>query len=570
MSYSILKIIVIATLSQALLILIALGSGRWLAECIFKNYRVNAFLRLGTAYYFGIALLITLLKMGIYITGNASLSAKLILATLCIFAFFGKSLLVMDISEIHAKIHFKKIISAALLFSIVVLAVWLPASSALNEDPFAFVGSLHSVRYAWVANFIEVNNILPIIPQNTGQSILAYASGSIAIPAPNLYLYLWLITTILFLSFFIFGLIYERYPDLKKCILGLAIFMMGNTALSVTHILIIDSGSPFAFNGYSDTLLGVFFILSLFLINSVMEKSLYKRLLLIATILISLNFSCAPQNIIFMPIFMTGLFIFEHVNNRLRLQKVKFWLLATMLATAISLPQGGMLTPKKLLTKIDYPGVMSLTSQEEFRLRPKFGVPFHFGWAGEWTYGLTKPHAELWETYQDKSSFIRQYFLWLAEQIIFTSLRILAIPIIGLSYWLYFRKREERRMSPFNISTDEIAIYGFIFLLSGFMMSFPLSINQYKWELSRFLIPGIAIGMLGFTLASLAALTSSFKYKKSILWFIGIFVLGGPVANIALLTTKNVVGISRDSERNPKEYLDALIRRGPAIIKQSP
>lgn len=567
MTYLIFKIILLTTLSQTLLLLITTASGRWLAEKIFKQYKTNAFLRLGTAYYFGVAILIVMLKITIYLTESASHSAKLVLTTLSIAAFFGRHLIVDDIKEIHSKIHFKTLILFIIFFGALILAVWLPAGGALNEDPFAFVGSLHSVRYAWVANFIEVNNLLPIIPQNTGQSILAYASGSILISAPNLYLYLWLVTTILFLSFFIFGLIYENYSDCKKCTLGLAIFMVGNTALSITHILIIDSGSPFAFNGYSDTLLGVFFMFTIFFINNNVGRVSNKWLFFITSILISLNFSCAPQNIIFLPLFIGGLFIFEKSNPNKRLQKIKFWLLATLLAAAVSLPQGGMLTPKNLLTKIDYPGIMSLTSQEDFRLRPKFGIPFYFGWAGQWTYGLTFPHAELWDTYQDKLSFISQYFVWLAEQIIFTSLRVLAIPIIGICYWLKKRDLPTQETESLNISSREIAIYGLLFLFAGFMMSFPASINQYKWELSRFLIPGISIGMFGFALATLNCLTGSGKYKKSVLWFVCIFVLGAPSINMTLLAIKNIVGISRDNERNPMEYFHALIKSGPIITK---
>lgn len=52
---------------------------------------------------------------------------------------------------------------------------WLPPLPS-SIGPMDLIGSLHSVRYAWIANYILETNAMPVLAQNYAQSILAYAT----------------------------------------------------------------------------------------------------------------------------------------------------------------------------------------------------------------------------------------------------------------------------------------------------------------------------------------------------------------------------------------------------------
>jgi hypothetical protein len=261
--------------------------------------------KISTSYFIGTMFYIVILKSYYFIFKNLILSNILLILTVFLILALKKKNLVKFFFKYKVFFSLKKIIFNFLIIiflSFFVFSVWLD-DKYLYPEFINSIGSLHSGKYAWLSNFINTCNFIPILGQNTGQSILTYFTGFILNNSkPYLYLYLWLIFTLFFLSIYFFSFLRE-YFFLKKNIslLGVFFIMFGGTALSFTHIMVIDSGNPFILNGYSDTLFGVFSVTLAYniFVNIKEEKKLLLADIFLISLLLGGNLFMAPQNIIF-------------------------------------------------------------------------------------------------------------------------------------------------------------------------------------------------------------------------------------------------------------------------------
>jgi hypothetical protein len=206
-------------------------------------------------------------------------------------------------------------------------------------------------------------------------------------------------------------------------------------------------------------------------------------------------------------------------------------------------PQGGMLTPSSLLSDITYSGIMSPSGSNVKGLSILPGIPFHFGWFGSWQNGWI-PNlsfaAEYIKTGQVKIQFLLQ-IVWNLEQIFLTSIRVHFFPILGILF-MCFRSdkvRGEYFLKTGSLQIKQIGYYGSILFLTGFILCFSFSLNGYKWELSRFLIPGVSIGMLGMALTAIHFTKKTVPSRKIFIFFISLFLLSGPAIDLVLTSGRN-------------------------------
>jgi len=103
---------------------------------------------------------------------------------------------------------------------------------------------------------------------------------------------------------------------------------------------------------------------------------------------------------------------------------------------------------------------------------------------------------------------------------------------------------------------------GFLFA-AGFILCFSFVLNGYKWELTRFLIPGISIGMFGFSLAVINFETERKSSRFLQHFIIAIFVFGGPAVNLVGTSSVNAYHLMSNGLVAP--VLFEIIGSGPVV-----
>lgn len=563
-------ILITAIFVQTTLVILSIGAGRFIIDRCLRFDSESVYLRMGSCFFIGVAFLIVFTRLGTFLSKDASLSSSGVIFITIILSLFSYSKIKSDIRNLFLGINFLLALCIILVAAISLLIYWLPPENQVN-NPFSSIGSLHSVRYAWITNSILENNNILVFPQNTAQSILAFISSFLSFRAPFLYLFLWLFSSLLFLSLFVYGLICKLAGNSRKNLLGITVFMMGSSALSLTHILIIDSGSPFLLNGYTDTILGIFSLFFLLIVCENINNAVSRiNIFFITLLIVVLNFLCAPQNVIFFSLIPISLFIFSKFKKENCLFVIIFWVLIILVSALISIPLGGMLTPKLFLSPITYSGIMSPAGSGVYSgIQVYPGIPFYYGWMGNWESGLTPLLSFAKDYFASKltlESFLNKS-IWGLEQITVTSLRVLFFVIVGIFFLAYKFKLSTPLLNQNRelLTINSIGMCGIIFFFVGLMPIFLLMLNGYKWELSRFLIPGISIGFLGLSLGVIHLMNGSPAFKKYIIIFCFIFILGGPFANLVATIAYNFTHLVRDSAY--KAYFVQFIGIGPSTLE---
>jgi hypothetical protein len=164
---------------------------------------------------------------------------------------------------------------------------------------------------------------------------------------------------------------------------------------------------------------------------------------------------------------------------------------------------GGMLMSKKDVKDLPIPGVMSVN-----KAGMKIGIlphlPYCFYNGSDWeqtsgSLGTTDQIKNSFEKYKLKKSIsnISEFLfrvLWLFEINFWIMIKILGFPIIGLigMYKIIIKKEKNIQFFPLFINTT-------LFFLLGVFITFLFRISDYKWELTRFLIPGIYFSLINLT-----------------------------------------------------------------------
>lgn len=538
------------------IVLIAIGLGGVLLTYSIKpvNELPTSFV-FGASYFLGISFYIVFFKIMYLLFSDIGVSLYLMFGLACL-------LIILNIKKLAPFIHvvinskFMAMYWLILFFivCIILLGKWLPTD---EFAPFFLksIGSLHSPRYGWVSNYIEYCEFIPILGQNTGQSILTFITGYILTPKPYLFLFLWLVVSVFFFGLVVYGMLLKYTKDSTYLWWGVIVFLFGNTALSLTHVLVIDSGSPFFFNGYSDTFIGTFSIFfTLMLFDIIQQKKHSFTLWWVILLIMSVNYLSAPQNIVI----IFSIFILASITKVINKYSAYYLLSAFLLSTFLFVPQGGMLTPSSYHTNINYIGVMSVAdgaaehgaSERALNLSP--GYQYYYdgisGWKSDRALLLHKALEYKKNLPKDIASLV-----WTLERIVINSIVVLFFPMAGL---IYLRKKCKLESSLSEKSSFRyLYLFGILTFIIGLLISFPFSLNGYKWELSRFMIPGIAIGMLGFSLFIVNQMKRTAK-NRVLAMTLSIMVIFGPVSTQLTVANINIFD-------NPSMKMDTLLSSGP-------
>jgi hypothetical protein len=539
------------------IIFITVITGRLLLHnSTFGSFNKTLSIKFSISYFIGSSFYIITLTSYFFIFKNLELSNLFtILSALLLFFKRRKELLKIFFENFN--LNYKIIFYNILIFvflSIFIFSVWAIPYENLDNKLLS-IGSLHSAKYAWLANYIQTCSIIPVTGNNFGQSILAYFIGLFFSAKPHLYLYIWLVISMYFLILFIYGFInfYFGAVEGKKniqiyCVLGTVCFLFGGTALSFTHILVIDSNNPFIINGYTHTIFGIFFIFfGYILFIKIKEgKNLNLQNIFIIFIFLGANYFMSPENIIF---FAGLLFFVFFTKSIMRNQKIKLAILL-IISIIYFIPQGGMLTPIKLQENFSNEAILSFFQDRRSNQYGKLNLSIVPGYMFQYD-GLS---YSKWKNGQEENTKKLQYLkekikkdffsnfnilLWQLEKILIDSFVVLFFPIAGLYLFrqsFYINSKNQREKFIDRIKRQYFFFYSVFALLFGISFNLIFGVNSYKWEFTRFMVPFIALGLLQFYI-------SIWKlYAKNLIFFCVLisFILCGPILSQLIRSKENL------------------------------
>lgn len=351
-------------------------------------------------------------------------------------------------------------------------------------DIYTSLGSLHGGRYSNVGLYVVTEDQVPRLTQNYGQSLLVGTQLLLGSPAPLATLASWLALSQAMFALMLLG--FFRGWGLNALAIGLGVFLVlfCNVALSVNYIYLIDSGSPIAYTGYTDTTAALATWLMFLDWLRGWDRDGERRAghLLLPALLACGWTITGPQNFIIGGAVVGALGLL-HRNGFVRHLAVGVVLVA---AFALGSVQGGMFLPKPWATDTGLPGIMTVQASGETALMPELAFAFREDGSLHWWFQL---HSERFP----KNWFYLETHLWIA-------LRILFFPIAGIVGLAALRGLPESARLDRG-SRDFWLRAAFASFFPGFLASFWFIFHGYKWELGRFLLPGILTGLIGLVLA---------------------------------------------------------------------
>ena len=468
----------------------------------------NTYILIGIAWFVLFSLLVTFaltLSMRVYL----SVPFFLLIAAIAIYIPF-KFLVRGPLMNLSLRIGILKTLVASIPFFLVFfLNNW---GDNFAGSSYASLGTLHSAKYSYLSEYIEVCRNLPAIKNNVGQSIVvAFFSSSTHATATYL-LFLVLVFSLLALAFLAYGLFSKHFPQSSNLdrVYALAIFTLGSYALSLAVPTINDSGNPLFLVGYSDSLVSIFYFFILTeLLKESTEVSVGKKLFLLIPGTITLWVS-SPQALILIPVTLLYLIYKKSWKNSLLVVS------AFITSLVVWRNQTGMLAT--LSKEIAIPGVagdsskLSIPSSFNELISP--GLPYVVN-----SLDLKSSPLEIFPKGIDLfKSLLAEVqpvngipvidparLFWYSEQIFLATLRPVFWPVLGIVLFALicntkFSKRFMQRVSyPESELIPTVSLIG-LNLLVTFPLSFLIQFGGKKWEMSRFSFLNWAIGMFFISL----------------------------------------------------------------------
>ena len=506
--------------------------GKILIEKTLNNsYNFSQKLKLSMSYFTGVTIFFSLYRFfGVFFNSFYSFIFTSILIIIVVLFDLKQSYFysILNVKWKNYLLLFSSILILQFLF-------WAGSNESLNNS-FSSIGSLHSIRYINIAKYIVSKNQIPLLNQNYGQSLLVTIPLFFNIGGSPFSLLYWLSISTFFLFILTNGFLTWLGLSSKSAKYGTVIVMIGNTALSFSHILVIDSGSPLLFNGYSDSIISVgtfvvFIIWFIFKLNNHFKYLYIESYLFLFFLAASWNIF-APQNIIL--VFLIFIFFIFKVFIK-KLFSIKNLFLSCIFFVTISFIfsyTGGMLSSMKTVNDaVKISGVMKFSRNESVRSGLMPYLPYNYFNGKNWQtndffLGNREKIIDLKNEViitKNKQTISELFFnfLFILELNLWLSLKILFFPLVALIFSISIRNVSENTMIQFNYF--HLKYLNILLFTSGFLITYLFILSGYKWELTRFLIPGLYTSMIIFSIIFYNLKNKLIKYNylfNTILLFI--------------------------------------------------
>lgn len=399
----------------------------------------------------------------------------------------------------------RPMLAAACLWVVFTFHALLYRLCALGENAYMYtnIGTIGSERYADIAAYFVKQDRIPVLNQSYGQSLLASFSCMLGRDNLCFALVLWLSISGVFLAMLLYG-VFRRFFSVGRSILLVCVVDVGSVSLTLAPIRVVDSDYPLLFSGYTDSVAGVAtFLVLLEIMIRILKKRGEGKLTFphyfITVCCVIYWAMSAPHNILVLlgAGFLLLIFLFAR-KERSNAAKGAKLACAVIAACLIGVLEGGMLTPSRFVEEIPVEGVMTVAEGADGS-QSKQGIVL----APVMNYQLTKSPDELWQLGWGYMQTMMDYAVdglhqgqWYVlvhglDSLWWDSIRIIFWPLLGvLGMGLFaYQHRDNRELSYW-------AVIGFGVMAVGYPVAFLISLNGYKWALSRFAMPFYFLGML--------------------------------------------------------------------------
>ncbi|MDB5287148.1 MAG: hypothetical protein JWR05_2097 [Mucilaginibacter sp.] len=445
-----------------------------------NNNKYSNFFWISVDYFIGFIVYFVLLR-SLAIIGH-SFEIATYITTLASVAFIA-------IRRNSISISFKEYLKFALYFLplfiiqlTLTIVFWIQSDLS---DVFAIIGSLHAPRYANISHFILSTDTIPILHQNYAQAVMAAVPLIWGDKIILVSLTILLATTASFLALFINGLLKPYFADRVALFFATVLVFCGGLSVLPQFYLLIDSGYPWLLSGYSDSLIGLssYVIVLLMFIDNFNKRTPINNWQYFF-VGVSINFwgAAAIQNTILLGFLALIFFIIQIRNKQFNKKLFITFSVVFLVAAVIGVFEGGMVTPTALQSKVNIPGMMSIKKPNEKVIGISPGLPYH-----------------VLNNIKHVNSFGSLNYFWLGlksdkESMPVKMVHALGLPILGLLLLLILLNFSWIKRSIKNlgeIDHEKIIVYASVLtFIGGLCIAFPFKISSFKWELSRFLIPG--------------------------------------------------------------------------------
>ena len=507
----------------------------------------------GLFFFVGLSCFLAILRTAALIIRSYRISFWLVL--LIFIGWIGMYMIrkyrINDVVLIGAQYR-KQILSWLALWFINIfyqLIIWFTNLDQTVLEPSTSVGSQHSIRYVNIARYFTDNDYIPILNQSYGQSLLGSFGILLGIDNINFLMSVWLAAGKTFMLVFLFGVFHKFYHKILSILLTIVVFC-GNVSLSAYPIKVLDTGSPFFYSGYMDSIAGAcsFYIFSAFMFRILLgkEKLTVKHYAFTFCMMLYWCMS-APQNLV-----ITGGIGF--VILLYLLVKKEFQLVIPVLCVAgavfagglVGILEGGMLTPSPLIEDVNIDGIMTVaikTGSISISLVPSMPYFIDSNILWKWSYEIPYMENVLQYAVEGLNSGDIGICLYHLGILFWDSVRIIFWPLIGTlgMVWAVYKRRERQ--------TIYWALAGAVALGSGWMIAFCFSYCELKRELTRFMMPCYFLCMV-FTAILLGKLYQRDKVCKYISIFSMFVILCGQlpyrlIENIEVLQIDRITSLMK-------------------------
>lgn len=461
----------------------------------------NSCYTLASSYFVGMAVYLAILRTLTLVTGSYKIVFWSLLILTAVFA----------VITIYRRFYLWLCKNAGLLAALV--GLWIAHTfhallyrlidvERVSLSPYVGIGTIGSLRYAGIADYFVEQNYIPVLNQSYGQSVLASFSRLLGLNNLCFALTLWLAVSGAFLCLLLYSIL-RRYFSSGLSILLVCVVYMGSVSLTLAPIRVVDSDYPLISSGYTDSVVGV---ATLFIyLEMIIQILQHKRKLVFSHYLVTICFvlywaMSAPHNICVLlgvgGFLMVYLLYKKEYVSALRGAVLGGVILVSCL---LGILEGGMLTPSGLVDEVSIEGVMTVAGPDEEQtgggiiIVPVMNYQFSNAPGVLGGLGVGLPYMEkMMDCAVDALHQGEWYLLFYAlAGLWWDSVRIMFWPLLGVLGigLLAYHRRNDRE-------TGFWAMAGFGTLAVGYVVDFFISLNSYKWALSRFAMPFYFLGML--------------------------------------------------------------------------
>jgi hypothetical protein len=381
-------------------------------------------------------------------------------------------------------------------------------NTARAQGLFTLTGTLHTGKFAFIADYIRNCDTVPKIQASWGQSLFVGLIGYNINISSVLLLYISLCGSILALSLFLsalLSLLLESDQKLKKNNQALATFLVicGNFALSLGFVQVNDSGNPILFNGYSDIVFGIFLALFIFLTIIKFEEINSKLLTVLLIGFISNSFIASPQILI---VCLPSAFVLIIFRFRRSIYHYTYFAFTFLAGLTVWHGSTGMLISDVTKASQNFPAIGKLANKNFLNLfkyeNISPGIPFILGENPDINREIY-PSAIISAKFAVEDRLSPSRFLWDIEQIFLSTLRPIFWPLFGITilgfYILVINKQVRNNGIRTNFAIQNIILFWIYTLVSscvGLFLAFFFAPNNLKWEMARFSFPVLILGLI--------------------------------------------------------------------------